>query len=770
MSQQLQAALAGAPIAQHRVARRRKVRGSCASLGSLLVLLSLPVNAAQTEKQQACINRMNRAGARLATVQNRENRRCLRLAAAGRTHSARACLRKDARGRVQRAIARLRRQERAVCLAHPGQLPDFAYAGSRAVVAGALGETIGMVGSLFGKDLDAASVNLERDEDGALCQLEVLGTTSRLFSTLWKTALVAKRNGLNGVLRRTGADPNTPVESGAELLSEILASVPQTRFTPQAAAIALDAARASSPCQRASTPIAELFPGECRGAGSSGALLRCARSVARRHFFASLARFDDLDVGCDLLDNGLFDLSCVSEELVEHVLERTGYGRNDDASRRIEELGLRRYLEEQLHPETLPDDELEALLLGFPSLEMSFLELRENYPRNPPPGQPRIGEVLLELQAAKVLRAVASRRQLSQVLTDFWFNHFNVMVTGARRRWDISPYERDTIRPHVLGRFEDLLLASARSPAMGDYLDNRRNRVNAINENYARELMELHTLGVDGGFDEEDVVEVARSFTGWRENYANEDGFEFRASWHDQGSKQIMDTLILPPGGGYEDGVQVIQFLSSHASTARFISRKLVQRFVAEAPPYALVERAANTFLRTRGDLRAVMRAILFSPEFLLYPHHREAKVKRPLVLAASLARALGADPARLQPGVMARRTRDLGENLFGASPPTGYPDVSGFWTSPGSVLLRFNQIERSARHRDGFSFDLGVAAGSSEETVDALIAGLLPAGVSDETRGLAIAFLDLLEGQPDARRIEQASAFLLSAPEFLMH
>jgi hypothetical protein len=154
----------------------------------------------------------------------------------------------------------------------------------------------------------------------------------------------------------------------------------------------------------------------------------------------------------------------------------------------------------------------------------------------------------------------------------------------------------------------------------------------------------------------------------------------------------------------------------------------------------------------------------------LLYPHHRESKLKRPLVLMASLARALGADPAALQPAIMQRNMRDLGEDLFRAAPPTGYADVSGFWTSPGTMLLRFNQIERAARHRDGSSFDLGVPGGSSEEIADALIASLFHAGVSEETRTIAIAFLDLLEGAPNARRIEQATAFLLSGPEFLTH
>ncbi len=759
--------------------RERKMVVSCTALGLLLLLFSLPVSAAQTEEQQQCINEMNRAGAALAAAQNRENRRCLRLAGLGgvanrlgnarQDQTAQACLRNDVGGRVRKAILLLLDVERDVCLADPEDLPDFGYGGFGAVAKAALGQTIGIVESLFGKNLDAAIVKREHDENGARCQQQVLKEATRTFNRLWKSARAGKKNGLSGTERRTGSDPAVPVETGAELQSEILATVLARPRAVFATASELDAGQRPT-CESAATPIAKMFPGVCGKSRTTGSLLRCARSVASKHFFASLAAFDDFDVSCDLLDNGAFDLSCVSDDLVDHVLKRIGYGRNDDSAARMVALGLRGYIREQLQPATIADDELEALLLEYPSLEMSFLELRENFPRNPEPNQPGIGQVLRDLQAAKILRAVASRRQLAQVLTDFWFNHFNVMVTGSRRRWDITPYERDAIRPHGLGRFEDLLLANTRSPAMGDYLDNRRNRVDGINENYARELMELHTLGVDGGFNEQDVVEVARCFTGWRENYNNEDGFEFRESWHDQGPKEIMGTLKIAPNGGYEDGAQVIQFLASHPSTARFISRKLVQRFVSEAPPYALVDRAASVFLRTRGDLRAVMRTILLSPEFLLYPHHRASKVKRPLVLMASLARALGADPAVLQLGTMHRTIRDLGEALFLAAPPTGYPDVSGFWTSPGTILLRFNQIERAARHRDGFNFDLGVPGGSAQTIVDALLARIFPAGVSEDTRSVAVAFIDLLEGQPDARRVEQASAFLLSSPEFLLH
>jgi hypothetical protein len=746
---------------------------------ALPVLFSSPAWGAQNEGQQACINQMNRWGATLAAIQNAQNLRCVRLASSGllnrvavtpSTSALGACLTNDADGRFAQGVEKLVATEFAVCLDDPEHLPSFGYTNSKVVSHAARPEAIGIVEDLFGRDLDHAILDRRVDPGGARCQQEVLRRTTRVFDALWQLGRIGKRNGLAGTRRLAGSDPNSPVESGSELHSEILAYVlayPRGKVARSADRLV---ARAQTSCESAKTPIAKMFRGLCREAANRAELARCAEGIARRRFFASLGAFDAFTITCDLLDNGRPDLSCVSEALIEHVLQRMVYGPDPYSTARVEELGPLRYILEQLEPGMIPDDALDELLLEFPSLEMSFMELRENYPRNPEPGQPGIGVVLRELQDAKVLRAVSGHRQLEQVLTDFWFNHFNVMVTGARRRWDITPYERDSIRPHVLGRFGDLLLANARSPAMGDYLDNRRNRVGRINENYARELMELHTLGVDGGYDERDVVEVARCFTGWRENYANEDGFEFRTSWHDEDPKEIMGVLKIPAGGGYEDGVRVIEFLAAHPETAEHISRKLVQRFVSEAPPFMLVERATKAFLGTGGDLRAVMATILFSPEFLLYPHVRGAKVKRPLVVLASLARALRADPAALNLGTMRNVLRTLGEDLFRAAPPTGYPEASGFWTSPGTMLLRFNRIERAARGRDGFQFDLGVTGGGSEALADALVERLFLAGVSEETRSVAIVFLDVLGNAPDPRRVEQATAVLLSSPEFLKH
>jgi uncharacterized protein (DUF1800 family) len=304
---------------------------------------------------------------------------------------------------------------------------------------------------------------------------------------------------------------------------------------------------------------------------------------------------------------------------------------------------------------------------------------------------------------------------------------------------------------------------------MGDYLDNRRNQAGAINENYARELMELHSLGVEGGYSEADVVEVARCFTGWMQDYEQADGFKFKNSRHDDGSKSILGALQIPAGGGEQDGRDVIQFLATHPSTAEFISRKLVRRFVSETPPPDLVASASAVFLASDGDLRAVMQEILLSDAFLADPSVRRSKVKRPLHLLASTARALMADPAALDLGAMKTDLDEMGEALFRAGPPTGYPDASGFWTSPGTVVLRFNALERAARGRDGYAFMPPLHGGDHAAAVDTLIHRLFVGPVPAETRDGAIDLMERLTVQPH-RKVEQATAFLLSCPEFLSH
>ena len=328
-----------------------------------------------------------------------------------------------------------------------------------------------------------------------------------------------------------------------------------------------------------------------------------------------------------------------------------------------------------------------------------------------------------DLKEARMYRAVYANRQLEEVLVDYWFNHFNVdstkNVAMAQNLGHmlIGSYERDAIRPHVLGHFKDLLLATARHPAMLYYLDNwesmapdsfnvgpfapRRGIVNGVpnsiipnglqrlahglNENYGREIMELHTLGVKGGYTQADVIVVARCFTGWTVRNPENPEFVFAPFMHDIGEKTVLGHRI-PAGGGEEDGLKVIDILAHHPSTAKFISLGLARHFVADHPPQALVDRMAQTFMKSDGDLRAVMETMFRSPEFFSEGAW-EARVKSPLELAASTLRAMGAEMTDAWSTV--QRISDMGQALYAKMEPTGYPDVAETWLGATAVIAR---------------------------------------------------------------------------------
>ena len=307
--------------------------------------------------------------------------------------------------------------------------------------------------------------------------------------------------------------------------------------------------------------------------------------------------------------------------------------------------------------------------------------------------------VALDLAQGKLLRAIYSNRQLEEVLTDFWFNHFNVYLDKGADHYLITAYERDAIQPHVLGRFRDLLGATAQSPAMLFYLDNwesvsaeatknGRKRQRGLNENYARELLELHTLGVDGGYTQQDIIEVARCFTGWTIDQPGQGGpFSFNSRMHDEGEKTVLGATI-PAGGGMEDGEKVLDILARHPSTAHFISRKLAVRFVADDPPPALVERMARTFLKTDGDLRAVMTTMLESKEFWSLGAYR-SKLKSPLEMVASAVRAAGGDVDFASS--LVNQVAQMGQPLYRKQEPTGYSNSSQEWLNSAGLLARMN-------------------------------------------------------------------------------
>jgi uncharacterized protein (DUF1800 family) len=400
-----------------------------------------------------------------------------------------------------------------------------------------------------------------------------------------------------------------------------------------------------------------------------------------------------------------------SEQKVIHFLNRTSFGPTPETVQRVNRLGIRAYLDEQLAAEDISDDAVEAKIAELKTLRMNNRELYELYP--PPklaqqPGMAMAGAmnapriIIYELQQARLLRAVYSQRQLYELMVDFWNNHFNVFAAKGADRWLMTAYDRDTIRPRALGKFRDLLLATAQSPAMLFFLDNwlsadpkspaaqnpMNQRRRGLNENYAREIMELHTLGVDGGYVQQDVREVARCFTGWtlRRPRGNAE-FYFAPRLHDTGAKTVLGIRI-PAGGGIEDGFKVIDLLASHPSTAKLIATKLARRFVADDPPAALVDRAAATFRRSDGDIRAVVRTLIDSAEFFSREAY-QAKVKKPLEFTASALRITNAE-TRVTPRLL-RYLGRMGEPLFLAQPPTGYPDVGASWISPDMLLTRMN-------------------------------------------------------------------------------
>jgi len=310
-----------------------------------------------------------------------------------------------------------------------------------------------------------------------------------------------------------------------------------------------------------------------------------------------------------------------------------------------------------------------------------------------------------ELIENKLYRAIYSNRQLEEVLVDFWINHFNIYNGKGQDRLFLTSFERDAIRPYVLGHFKDMLLATAHHPAMLFYLDNWQSQVPrddmpgqlppppgvqrpGLNENYGRELLELHTLGVDGGYTQQDVVAVARAFSGWTiydlTRYAE---FQFNPAGHDRKEKLVLGHS-LPAGRGEQDGLDVVDILAHHPSTAKFISRKLAQRFVADDPPATLVDRMAATFTKTDGDLRAVLQTMFSSVEFMSEGAW-QAKMKSPLEMVVSAIRAVNADVS--DPTALAQRIAELGQPLYGKIEPTGYPNTGEAWTNTASLLGRIN-------------------------------------------------------------------------------
>ena len=467
------------------------------------------------------------------------------------------------------------------------------------------------------------------------------------------------------------------------------------------------------------------------------------------------------------------------DQRVVHFLSRISFGPTRAEVDRVKHMGMRAYLDEQLRPDSITDHVVEEKLAGLKTMRLSSRELIDLYPparvarqQAAQQGQgmmtrqdmqpPRM--IIVELQQARLLRSIYSQRQLFEIMVDFWSNHFNVFSAKGADRWLTTSYDRDTIRPHALGKFRDLLLATAQSPAMLFYLDNwlsaspdspgarfggQNNRRRGLNENYARELMELHTVGVGGGYTQKDVLEVARCFTGWTMRQPRREGsFYFEPRLHDRSEKIVMGTRI-PAGGGIEDGKAVIDLLARHPSTARFIAGKLARRFIADDPPASIVEKAAETFHQSDGDIPSVLRTIIDSAEFFA-PEHYRAKVKKPVEFVASALRALGAETQVSHQ--LFRYVGRMGEPLFLAQPPTGYPDLANSWISPDMLLTRMNFVADLVGNRLPGS-RVAPEALRDKDTFLRLVA---PEGLSAATRA-ALAESDS----------GQAIAITMAAPEF---
>jgi uncharacterized protein (DUF1800 family) len=479
-----------------------------------------------------------------------------------------------------------------------------------------------------------------------------------------------------------------------------------------------------------------------------------------------------------------------------HLLNRIGYGPRPGDIERVMRMGLDKYIDQQLHPESIDDAATEARITSLDSLRMTTAEIAEKYPEprlvaqelglrlpaeakqeaSPPADDPDARQqremrqqlrayyaeqglklpyrLLQELQAQKLIRAVSSERQLLEVMTDFWFNHFNVFWGKGATRWLTTDFEMHAIRPHALGTFKDLLLATAKSPAMLFYLDNflssspdakrpdraGQNRPPGINENYARELMELHTMGVDGGYTQQDVQEVARCFTGWTiEQPRRGARFVFRDWMHDNGEKVVLGHKI-PADGGINDGEMVIDILAQHPSTARFISTKLVRRFVSDNPPPALVDRVATVYTKTAGDIRKMLQTIFTSAEFHA-PEAYRAKIKSPFELAASALRAL--DGHTDGSPRLAQFVAKMGQPLYQYQPPTGFPDRAEQWVNTGALLERLNfGLALSTNHISGTVVDplrlmAGIEAMQDDRLLARAIDAVLHGDVSPQTRAV---------------------------------
>ena len=492
------------------------------------------------------------------------------------------------------------------------------------------------------------------------------------------------------------------------------------------------------------------------------------------------------------------DREQTADQQVVHLLNRLAFGPRPGDVERVRAIGVDAWIEQQLHPERVDDSALEHFMAAnYKYLNEKPATLEVQFP---PPGQIQnqaaarggmnradstrlaasqaaLRQISMEVQSSRVARAVMSERQLHEVMTDFWLNHFSVFDgKGPRQRYLLGEYENRVIRPHVFGKFRTLLGEVVKSDAMLFYLDNWQSQAEAnrprlaavpgrggrggragrgaqpqlppqirnggLNENYGRELLELHTLGVDGGYTQQDVINAARALTGWTfKGAAQGGGFQFVPFMHDAGEKKLLGQT-LKANRGIEDGEQVLDIVARHPATARYISFKLARRFVADSPSAALVDRAAKVFTATNGDIRETLRSILTGPEFFSRAAYR-SKVKSPFEVVTSAVRALGGtgDPTARTAALVGQ----LGQPIFGHQAPNGWPETGDQWMNTGAILNRINfgMFVAAGRLQGVTPFGFADAdilrTATTPLQVDGVIDALLGGDVSADTRALLI-------------------------------
>jgi len=441
------------------------------------------------------------------------------------------------------------------------------------------------------------------------------------------------------------------------------------------------------------------------------------------------------------------------------ALNRLTFGARVEERARFAEIGLQAYIEEQLAFDSINDFDCDLLLNPFKTLNMDANELEgisnqifDNYDREKVPS---------ELRQATLLRQLYSKRQLYEVMTEFWSDHFNIYIEKGNCFYLKTVDDREVIRKNAMGSFRDLVWASAHSPAMLVYLDNQANEKSHPNENYARELMELHTLGVDGGYSQQDVMELARCLTGWtvKEHFWLGD-FVFKDELHDTGVKKVLGRTVQP--SGEKEAEQVIEMLVTHPSAARFIATKLARRFIADNPPQVIIEKAAQTFLKTNGDIKSVLRVILLDGLPLVQP-----KYKRPANFVLSALRMLNAetDGAAINESLLR-----MGHMYFNFPTPDGYPDHSEAWQ--GNLMPRwqfaFELIrDEIAGTKTGLKALMDISgADGLHEKVDAVSSLLLGAPLSRITRDELIDSV-ISAGATEEETLQIVTAGLLASPAF---